>query len=173
MPNHVTNKIVFAAAHMPRVLEAIAGTRQVDFAKLIPMPAHVYCGSLGKEDQEDFKANWYDWSLANWGTKWNAYDCSNGNDGEAAWIQFDTAWNIPRPVIVAFANTLNIDFEHKYFDEGHNFWGVETWKSGNNVMGATRMTKRASHEDDFAPLCIELKGYDPSREDGEPEDASE
>lgn len=43
--------------------------------------------------------NWYDWSLANWGTKWNAYN-QHINDNV---IEFDTAWSTPFDVMVALS----------------------------------------------------------------------
>lgn len=41
--------------------------------------------------------DWYDWSNANWGTKWNACDCViNMNEG---WVEFETAWCMPEPIM--------------------------------------------------------------------------
>jgi len=39
--------------------------------------------------------DWYEWSCANWGTKWNA--CSSYVDGNS--IFFDTAWSPPLPIL--------------------------------------------------------------------------
>lgn len=38
---------------------------------------------------------WYEWSLANWGTKWNAYHFTYGvsSDGKEVVFLFDTAWS--------------------------------------------------------------------------------
>lgn len=44
--------------------------------------------------------DWYSWSIANWGTKWNAYDIVKNNDNE---IVFDTAWSTPFPVLEKLA----------------------------------------------------------------------
>jgi hypothetical protein len=33
--------------------------------------------------------NWYDWSIANWGTKWNAYE----SRFDGCTVEFDTAWS--------------------------------------------------------------------------------
>ncbi len=43
--------------------------------------------------------NWYDWSIKNWGTKWNAYNVTmeRPSDNEVCYL-FDTAWGDPRPV---------------------------------------------------------------------------
>jgi hypothetical protein len=43
--------------------------------------------------------NWYDWSCANWGTKWNACEFHIERD-EPTYFEcsFDTAWGPPQPV---------------------------------------------------------------------------
>jgi hypothetical protein len=47
-------------------------------------------------------SNWYDWSIAKWGTKWNACDpallAGSAADGFIE-IMFDTAWDAPVPVM--------------------------------------------------------------------------
>jgi hypothetical protein len=169
MPNHVTNKITFDQEHAIRVFGEVCYGDYFDFERLIPSPPQKYAGDLGRDDDEDFKCNWSTWNCANWGTKWNAYDCSMGvNDGRA-WIQFDTAWSVPYPVLAAFNNRFQIPFEHRYYDEGANFWGVETWgprEYPKDDPKIVRITKRKSDEADRHALCMELKGYDPAeRED--------
>ena len=45
--------------------------------------------------------NWYDWSIDNWGTKWNAIrTCVELNDG-SLYYTFDTAWDCPREIVNA------------------------------------------------------------------------
>lgn len=170
MPNHVTNKIIFQASELGRVLALIGDGTNFDFARLIPPPLYVYSGDLTSsakhDDAKDFEANWYDWNTANWGTKWNAYSFTSGTEGEKAFVQFETAWSVPYPIIVAFANSLLIPFELRYFDEAPNFWGIEKWAVNNGA--GTRTFKRYSEEEDRRSLCIELKGYDPEL----PEDES-
>jgi len=39
--------------------------------------------------------DWYQWSIANWGTKWNAYDQYIISENE---FSFDTAWSMPFPI---------------------------------------------------------------------------
>ena len=75
MPNWVTNRIVFHGdqENIDRVLQYIKGNgSKIDFNKIIPMPDNIYRGDLGKRERELYGSNnWYDWSVANWGTKWN------------------------------------------------------------------------------------------------------
>jgi len=59
--------------------------------------------------------DWYSWSNAKWGTKWNAYDQSEIEFGT---IQFDTAWSTPFPVMQKLArNFPSLCFEIKFADE--------------------------------------------------------
>ena len=46
--------------------------------------------------------DWYDWSIENWGTKWNAGDTVVYSDV----IEFQTAWSTPIPVFVELSKRL-------------------------------------------------------------------
>lgn len=168
MPNHVTNKVPFDSARAAEVFAACCPEGRLDFETLVPSPPHMYRGGLGSEDEKDFPCNWMSWCTTNWGTKWNAYDCTTGTDGERAFIQFDSAWSVPRPVIYALGKRFGLAMELRYFDEGHNFWGVEFYGVDQRDGGVYRRDSRrskSSREEDKAWLCKELKGYDPeSRE---------
>lgn len=75
--------------------------------------------------------DWYDWSYANWGTKWNA---SNTNvDDKSLSIYFDTAWCLPEPVFQALCEeypTEEIIFDSENEDPfvviNYNFGGELT-----------------------------------------------
>lgn len=63
---------------------------------------------------------WYDWSIHNWGTKWNSYDPWKGEDHG---LLFSTAWSAPHPVIKALSQRFpEVTFTHEWADEdlGHN-----------------------------------------------------
>jgi hypothetical protein len=73
--------------------------------------------------------DWYGWSTANWGTKWNAYST---NDTDTDEVSFETAWSNPYPVIVALsAKYPEAVFRLRFADEdfGHNV-GEYSLKSG-------------------------------------------
>ena len=80
MPNHVTNRITIIADKQ-RTQEILGfiknderGLGSIDFNKIIPMPDNIYRGNLGQKEKELYgQNNWYDWSIANWDTKWNSY----------------------------------------------------------------------------------------------------
>lgn len=157
MPNHVANRVTFAAAKADEVFAVVLRDGQFNFETLVPPPPNLYRGNLSSSDEKDFPVNWLSWSRENWGTKCNAYKCSHGVEGETAFINFQTAWNPPYPVMAAFCNRFNIPFEHRYFDEGENFWGIDTWGGskwpGSEVL-IERLEKHYKREEDRRALAL-------------------
>lgn len=68
--------------------------------------------------------NWYDWSLANWDTKWNACHtegCLPAETPKMLIYSFDTAWGSPDNVIHALAKRFpNLTFRLEYTLEGES-----------------------------------------------------
>ena len=44
-------------------------------------------------------SSWYYWSIANWGTKWNAYE----TEFDEEYLYFKTAWDTPLPIFEKLA----------------------------------------------------------------------
>jgi hypothetical protein len=69
-------------------------------------------------------SNWYDWSIANWGTKWNACDAELDDDCIAEGyieIRFTTAWEAPVPVFEKmFAMFPKLSFDCCWQDEAED-----------------------------------------------------
>ncbi len=165
MPNYVSNQITFDAARADEIFAALEVNGKFSMGSLIPMPLHVYRGDLGTDEEEDFPDNWLSWGKANWGTKWDACESKTSVADGKAILYFETAWSVPYPFIAAFCNRFQIPFEHRYFDEGENFWGVEQWgASRHDGERITRLEKRHSDPDDLAALQI-LFGYVPEEEE--------
>lgn len=127
MPNHVTN--IVRANTM--VIHSILTEQGVDFERVIPMPDNVIRGGIGHANIDgvmtkvywphpnppdsddpmglktqpvpypDGATDWYEWSISNWGTKWNAYESDVSEDERV--VRFDTAWSHPFPVIEALS----------------------------------------------------------------------
>lgn len=117
MPNHITNKVVIIGTP-ERITEVVAllvsknkesrNSTSFDFDNILPMPAELHGTTAPSRspNPELIKKygsdNWYDWSCANWGTKWNSY-CSSeaqlNKNGTRATFVFQTAWSTPAPVI--------------------------------------------------------------------------
>lgn len=126
MPNHVTNRIKITGDPdtVKHILNKIKsdefGVGTVDFEKIIPMPENIFRGNLGLRERKLYgKNNWYDWSVANWGTKWNAYGFDSNIDySKEKEIRFLSAWSAPHPVIARLAEMFpSVKFEHKWADE--------------------------------------------------------
>lgn len=159
MPNDIYNKITFDAQHSETVFSTCCPDGWFDFNTLIPAPLHVYRGSLSKEDREDFPHTWQSWNIENWGTKWNSYQSACRVENKTAIIVFYTAWSVPYPVIVAFANKFGIPFEHRYLDQMENFWGIENWVKYDELQIVARGKKQYNNPEHIDELIKEEKKY--------------
>lgn len=63
--------------------------------------------------------SWYDWSVENWGTKWNSDSCNITESGMA----LVTAWSPPTLVIKELAKKLQCDLRLIYIEEGEFYCG--------------------------------------------------
>lgn len=80
---------------------------------------------------------WYDWSVALWGTKWNAYQTPDERDTENT-IYFQTAWSSPKDLIQKLSGLFpEVRFTLSYADEdsGSNV-GKITYQAGKVVLFA-------------------------------------
>lgn len=76
---------------------------------------------------------WYDWSIKNWGTKWDAYECKGTpEDGE---LSFLTAWAAPVKIMEAiFKRYPKQKIEWEYETEGDDY-KVKVFSDGKgNVL---------------------------------------
>lgn len=128
MPNHICNKLKIDDENTRKevlsyMMENNTNYNEyMDFNKIIPMPDYIYQGNLGSKEEELYGAEncWYDWSINNWETKWNAYR-SNITDDDR--IEFYTAWlGVPRLMGLLSQKFPNAEFDYKYADEnvGYN-----------------------------------------------------
>jgi len=111
--NNGREKIMFDSFIQRGGLSSYTDTQFENFIKML------------RNIREYKQTSWYDWSIKNWGTKWNAYaylvtdeDITNGE------IKFETAWSSPSPVIVELSkNFPDHEIEVKYADEdiGSNY----------------------------------------------------
>jgi hypothetical protein len=78
-------------------------------------------GRMALENQKKHgHKDWYSWSNANWGTKWNAYSQQEQGLNK---IEFQTAWSTPLPVIEKLSEMFpEVQITLRFADEdfGHN-----------------------------------------------------
>lgn len=63
---------------------------------------------------------WYEWSIANWGTKWGAYSYKQRESKPGKFtFEFQTAWSVPEPIFEALADRYpELAFDLVSIDEG-------------------------------------------------------
>jgi hypothetical protein len=154
MPNHCTNLLSCTSGKtIGEIIKPYLTNdgKSIDFNKIIPMPEGIYKTTLegsfkirNKEDEEAWQkeqeelslqnvkdygySNWYNWSVANWDTKWNAYSCYTFEDETLALqdihdIGFQTAWSPPINVVRQLAKLTGESLRMSYYDEGWMFGG--------------------------------------------------
>lgn len=106
--------------------------------------------------------SWLNWSIKNWGTKWDMYDvlCENNI------LSFDTAWSTPIKWVETFSKTLPDDVVIKleYADEdiGSNAGIIEISNKsciGNHFdNGSDDAWKLAIDLKDMGDLCKKIDG---------------
>ncbi len=98
-----------------------------------------------KEGEDGFELRgkndkWFDWRVANWGTKWNAYYVTTNVTDMGVTYNFTTAWSPPLEWLMAVTERYpTLKFMLAYFESGHNFCGVRVVANGNTIL---------NHEDD-------------------------
>ena len=138
MPNHISNIVRLKAFNEDdwkreneafEQLQALMKTDDspFDFNVLIPYPEHFKVlddrvTALEKEVglaaamsvKDGYNSGGYEWCIANWGTKWNAYDIGFGYDE----IYFCTAWSTPKPIFAELSKRFpDLQLEVEYADE--------------------------------------------------------
>ena len=130
MPNHCMNRVeVYGDKDQVKELkEFVDGETNFDFKKIVPIPKELIDTTAPTPEPDSFESrrlrklhgadNWYDWSINNWGTKWNSYHDEVEYDGEESLVyKFDTAWSPPEPVIHALREKFEDLSISAFFDE--------------------------------------------------------
>jgi hypothetical protein len=130
----------------------------LSFSNFVPMP---------KEEEE----NWYEWNIANWGTKWDISNVEVSFDGkvkiqdeEEYYINymFDTAWSPPIEWVGNLAKQYpELEFELEYREDGVGFAG-KIKASGGGIY----FDEQVDVDDIWEQLKKEKKDED-NEEDGE------
>jgi hypothetical protein len=114
MPNHCNNYLVLTHPDTAQIERARKAMEEGKFfTEFFPCPEELNDSNLSSfgGDNADEKdkmrqamlekygyPSWYEWNIANWGTKWDAYDFGPFEESESdneLVVQFDTAWAPP------------------------------------------------------------------------------
>lgn len=108
---------------------------ELDFNKLIPIPKALENTSKPNNQNAELKEqygfdNWYDWSIANWGTKWNLSDVTVHKEDNELHYHFDTAWSPPIPwATILIDKYPDLDLKLTYLEPAMDFGGYLEYKN--------------------------------------------
>jgi hypothetical protein len=154
MPNHCNNKLTLENGGdilnvlNPYLIEATDNNYELDFQSIIPMDEKLLEGE-----------DWYEWRVANWGTKWNGYDGRISDDGST--FTFDTAWAPPLPIIKKLAELTGQTFILQYIEYGMFFCGQYTAGQDGDYDEFYNDIENAPQE------LLDSLGYEPYEEEVE------
>lgn len=146
MPNWCYNMMTIKTDTPEQFVELVQGISNnsdqlFDFDRVIPMPEELRdTNSPNKVNPNELKqkygfADWYEWRVFNWGTKWNASDVElTLNSPTELYLSFNTAWSPPTPVVTKIAELFPFaTISHKYEEEGMGFYGLLEYEQGELV----------------------------------------
>jgi hypothetical protein len=135
----------------------VEGEAKIDLTAPYPCPEELQIASRflsaddGTDDDEETKmlrqqyaankekygsANWYDWQIDNWGTKWqpDVEEYYLSNDGKNLHMNFDSAWAPPTNLIKKLSEKFpTLQFVLSYDEGGMCFAGAEGFYAGEMV----------------------------------------
>ena len=128
MPNWCNNTIsIRGPRNKIADLWTQANIKEGLLAALVPQPEDMFHGNLGEAERAECAEkgipNWYDWNVANWGTKWDVglegLSFTELADGEAeisGW--FDSAWSPPIEAYQTFCDDMDGVYLDAWYEEG-------------------------------------------------------
>lgn len=169
MPNWVENDIHIKGN--PRTIQRFVKALQskdekgrvnnFDFNNIIPCPE-----ALKNDDWQRDKAvaeanikkygyaGWYDWNVANWGTKWNSVEARghNGDTGSGTYVfTFSTAWSpVGEKVMYRLSRRFpSLTITHEFHEEAGMYPSEQqVWKDGTLVSQIEIANVHAPSEQD-------------------------
>lgn len=165
MPNWCLNHLTISHPDMDRVDRFESAYMRSDLCEtFLPEPKDDEGNPVVGADYDEngnFKMpDWYNWRLANWGTKWDfGYDTDRGLkptrvDNEVT-VRFDTAWSPPLGLYECL-NALGYSVQAYYFEPGMCFAGE--WIDGEDTYYENDVSS-------FSDMILELFDVDAYNED--------
>lgn len=182
MPNWCNNTVVVKAANISKFAEWF-GDGKALLSKIIPTPqklVETVSGFHGDpEEQKKLEeqsaanrkefgySNWYDWNVANWGTKWDVdaqIDDYQSSDTEMIFT-FESAWGPPEAAMQKLSELFpEITIRHSYLEEGVGFVGVTEFENGEVI---DKQYAEGTESDEWRQLASDEFGWEPWPDDDE------
>jgi Ferredoxin-like domain in Api92-like protein len=133
MPNHVDNYLEISGK--PKMINKLMKQLEITDSEATKENGATIFSCHKVIPQPIFQGEeWYEWRIANWGSKWGAYDVAvTESDWESGhWaLFFSTAWSPITQVIAEMSKqhpTLRLHY--RYYEGGADYWGKETYEGG-------------------------------------------
>jgi len=145
MPNWCNNGLTLRHAD-PAMIDRVLNAKEGLLTEFLPCPQELMDAVANFTTNEAMVAkygysSWYDWSIANWGTKWDfSLENVEREDANTVTAGFDSAWAPPIEAYVKLC-ALGFEVEGMYYEPGMQFVG-----------------KFVGNEDDCDDNCIEYGG---------------
>lgn len=143
MPNWCDNVVMIKGdpGDILKVKELLKDDKSVySFQKIMPCPPALLNGSAPNRNEQNAAfnrskygaADWYDWCVEHWGTKWGASDAVMTIDNpDQLGYTFQTAWTPPIPVHDHLAKMFpNTNIFINYDESGCDFSGWGYYQNG-------------------------------------------
>ena len=152
MPNWCANGITLRHAD-PQMIERVLNAKDGLLQEFIPCPKELTEAVANFTTNEAMVAkygfsSWYDWSINNWGTKWDfSLENVEREDANTVTAAFDSAWAPPIEAYVKLC-ALGFEVEGMYYEPGMQFVGKfvgdadEHWDHCVEYGGETSETVR-------------------------------
>ena len=163
MPNWCNNTLVIKhqdPAMITRAMKPFVEGKFLNEFVPIPESLHIVSGSVGEKDRAEHEAqmtanlaahgykDWYDFSVNEWGTKWDVGDSDGINDIQPneLTVFFESAW---APPLAAYdkMTALGFEIEAMYDEPGMAFCGRWTNASGDEYFEYGGMTSDTAEQE--------------------------
>ena len=150
MPNWVSNRatITGPAPVIREITDILNQDRSPLLNWMVPQPKF--------ENDSD----WYDWNVANWGTKWDITDVYFENQAEEDLIEFSfcTAWGPPVEAFRTWAEgDGRVEFNLEYWEPGMGFVGSATY---DGDCFADSCVDINSDPEEYKKIASDVWGYE-------------
>lgn len=159
MPNWCQNTILFngPTEELSKLIETVEGPNtSLSLRKIIYTPEELVTSSAPNRNENDKArfltlygaADWYDFQVKNWGTKWDVqaqiiYDSKESAVGYHTYtekevrtvkMEFDSAWSPPQLAILMLAKQFpKTNIYHSYDESGSDYSGYDMYSNGECV----------------------------------------
>jgi hypothetical protein len=188
MPNWCDNTVELYHEDPKMIDRAVDALNRGEFLnEFIPVPAslQIVAGRVGDPDEQmqleaqealnretHGYANWYDYCVNEWGTKWDVGQegCQTRDDANRLTATFESAW---APPCQAYEKLMDLGFEVRayYYEPGMAFAGI--WDNGDDDYYDYGGMKAAGVAEEFPAELDEMFGISESMAEWEAENEDE